>query len=456
MLKRKMLQKLRAWRSTRKAECLLVKGARQVGKSFIINAFGESDYESFIPIDFVKNEEIKGIFEGPLDADAIYARISLFVPGVRFVEGRTLIFLDEVQECPRARTALKYLAQDGRYDVIASGSLLGIQYGSGASDPGFVPVGYERAVEMHPLDFEEYLWARGYDEAATALLRGYLERLEPVPRGVNERMMSLVREYLAIGGMPAVVDSFVRSNNYGVAHESQQLLLASYLDDIARYASPTERVKARACFESLPRQLAKENTKFQYSVVERRGSARKFEGSVDWLEGARMVCRCQAVSTPSFPLVSYEDEGRFRLYAADTGLLMAMHPFEMKAAVVTNTLAGPMKGGLYENLVAGMLAKESVGLRYWTSRNGSREIEFLVDGEGASVAPIEVKAGRGSTVSLNEMLEREDVRLGYKLVDGNIGKEGKKVTLPVYMGCFLAQSLAGPERGAAVAEAGRP
>lgn len=441
MLRRKMMDTLRTWRAQRGHECLLIKGARQVGKSYIVKAFGASDYKRLIVIDFIENPELRSIFEGPLDAESIYTRMSLLVQGAEFVPGETLLFLDEIQECPAARTSLKYLAQDRRCDVIASGSLLGIQYREARAQAASIPVGYERIIEMHPLDFEEYLWARGYTNGAIDLLRGYVERLEAVPDAIGEKMMGLLREYLAIGGMPAIVQAFVDSANFNVAHAEQVRLLSSYLDDIARYAAPDERVRARACFESLPRQLAKENTKFQYSVVERRGTARKFLGSVDWLVGANMALRCQSVSTPTFPLAAYEDEARFRLYANDTGLLMAMYGFEMKAAVVKNKLQGPMKGGLYENLVAVMLRQADRPLHYWMSQSGNREIEFLLQGPDATVIPIEVKAGRGSTISLNEILERPDVSVGYKLIDGNVGRSGKKVTLPLYLAPFLFQRL---------------
>lgn len=436
MLKRKMMDYLKNWKATKKKECLLVRGARQVGKSFIVEAFGQECYESYVCLDFIKRPELKEIFAGSLDADDIYLRLSLFLRDFRLVEGDTLIFLDEIQECPQARTALKYLALDGRCDVVASGSLLGISYLQGGGDASSIPVGYERAVEMHPLDFEEYLWARGFSSDVVAVLEGYFERLEPVPQAVNASMMSYLREYLAIGGMPEVVQAFVDGNSFSVAHDAQGKLVEAYLDDIARYASPSERVKARACYLSLPSQLAKENTKFKYSTVEKGGTARKFGGSVDWLEGADMVLRCRSVVTPSFPLVAYEDGSRFRLYANDTGLLLYRYGFDMKAAVVGNTLTGPMKGGLYENLVASMLAKNGVPLRYWTSTDGNAEIEFLVDWDGA-VVPVEVKASRGGTASLNRLLASEDVKLGYKLVDGNVGVDGKKATLPLYMAMFL-------------------
>ena len=443
MLKRKIYSYLKSWKQNHGTECLLIQGARQVGKSYIVEAFGQGEYDSFVPIDFVKHPELKEIFAGSLDAQDIYSRMTLLIPGVNLTPGSTLIFLDEIQECPEARSALKYLAQDGRFDVIASGSLLGIRFREAIDAPS-LPVGYEHPITMHPLDFEEFLWAMGYDDQPIETLRSYFRRLEPVPQVVNEKMMRLLREYLAIGGMPAVVAAFSQQRDFGAAHRMQVMLHNLYLDDIARYASPSERTKARACYLSLPRQLAKENTKFKYSVVEPRGTARKFNGSIDWLVGAEMALVCRSVSTPLFPLAAYEED-RFRLYANDTGLLMAMYGFDMKAAVVDNLLKGPMKGGLYENLVGSMLARKNVPLRYWSSSSGKHEIEFLVD-HAASVVPIEVKAGRGSTASLNSILERDDISLGYKLVDGNIGKDGKKVTLPLYMAMFLFEEEASASR----------
>ncbi|WP_283171128.1 ATP-binding protein [Curtanaerobium respiraculi] len=434
MLKRKISGYLKAWKESHGDECLLVQGARQVGKSYAIEAFGHAEYESVILIDFVKHPDLMAIFNGSLEPDDIQSRISLLLPGAKYVDGSTLLFLDEIQECPQARSSLKYLAVDRRMDVIASGSLLGIRFRQMENAPS-LPVGYERQVTMRPLDFEEYLWARGYDENAIGLLRGYAHKMESVPQAVHNAMMGLLREYIAVGGMPAVVDSFCSGRDFGSAHDAQLMLHDLYLDDIARYAPPVERVKARECYLSLPRQLAKENTKFQYSVVQKKGSARKFDGSVSWIVGAEMALECRSVSMPTFPLESYESDA-FRLYANDTGMLMAMYDFEMKAAVVDDTLKGPMKGGLYENLVACMLASKQLALRYWLSSDTKHEIEFLLDGPHASVVPIEVKASRDSTVSLNEMLSREDVRVGYKLTGGNVGAAGKKMTLPLYLGAF--------------------
>ena len=430
MLRRKMFDTLLSWKAGHGQECLLVNGARQVGKSFIVDRFGET-YANYVKLDFVEHPEYRGIFAGALSAEAIWSNISLYIPGARLVAGKTLLFIDELQECPEARAAFKYLAQDGRADVVGSGSLLGMRFRELADAPS-LPVGYERQVTMRPLDFEEFLWALGYADEAMASLRGHFDRLDPVQAGINEAMERRVREYLAIGGMPEVVQAFADGLDFGAAHEAQLKLHNLYLDDIARYAPPEQRVKARACYLSLPRQLAKENTKFQYSVVERRSGARKFENSVDWLVGSEMTLRCRGVSTAAYPLAAYEDGGRFRLYANDTGLLMAMYDFGMKRSVVEGELSAPMKGGLYENLVAVMLAANGRPLRYWMSKDGSREIEFLAEAEG-KVVPIEVKASRNRSASLDAFLERDDVVRGYKLIDGNVGRAGKKVTLPHYL-----------------------
>ena len=435
MLKRKIIQDLRRWREGRNAECLLIKGARQVGKTFAVSQFGQSDYDSFIPINFIESPELKAIFDGDLSSAEIRKRVTLFVPGASFVEGGTLLFLDEIQECPNARTALKFLAQDGTMDVIASGSLLGLSYAEVTS----IPVGYERQMEMHGLDFEEYLWALGYGEDATGILREHFRKLEPLPFELHERMLGLLREFMAIGGMPAVVQAFVDERSYSVAYAEQQMILDAYLDDIAKFASATVRNKARECYLSIPRQLAKENTKFKYGIVEKGGSARKFETALDWLRDANFVRYCRAVTTLQFPLRAYEDESKFRIYLSDPGLLCAMYGFEMMPAVVNDQLSGPMKGGLYENAVADMLAKAGCDLHYWVSDRGSAEIEFLLE-KDARVVPVEVKAKRGSTASLNEVLARSDVELGYKLSAGNLGVAGKKVSLPLYMAPYLGRT----------------
>ncbi len=432
MLKRKFYEKLLAWKKTRNQSCLLVKGARQIGKTYIIDYFGKANYTSYIYINFIEMPKAKDIFSEELSAEEIYKRMTLVMPEIKLQEKDTLIFLDEIQECPNARTALKFLAIDNRYDVVASGSLLGISYREVSS----IPVGYEIQAEMYSLDFEEYLWAVGYDEERIALLREYFNKKEKVPESVHNTMMKHLREYITVGGMPAVVNKFVESRHFGEVWQQQQQILDSYFDDISKYASKSEKPKVKNCFLSVPKQLAKENKKFQFSVVEKKATARKYENSIEWLRDANFVRLCYNVSAPDFPLAAYEKEGQYKMYISDIGLLVALYGFDMKKAVIDDTLKGNAKGGIYENLIADMLVKRGYRLSYYRTDNGGLEIEFMISID-ANVIPIEVKASNSSTVSLNELLKRADIPYGYKLISGNVGVNGKKIVLPLYMAMFI-------------------
>ncbi len=432
MLQRKFFQKLVEWKKNKGKECLLVKGARQIGKTYIIDYFGRETYSSYIYINFIETPECIDIFSGNLSAEEIYKRISLVMPQVKFIEADTLLFLDEIQMCPNARTALKFLALDNKYDVIASGSLLGISYKEVSS----IPVGYETQITMYALDFEEYLWAVGYQPEAIDTLQEYFIKREKIPVTVHETMMKHLREYITVGGMPAVVNRFIKNKHFGEVQEEQQKILDSYMEDISNYASNTEKPKVKNCYMSIPKQLAKENKKFQFSVVEKKTSARKYENSIEWLRDSNLAYLCYNVTTPIFPLNAYEKEEQYKLYLADIGLLVAMYGFEMKKAIIDDSLTGPAKGGIYENLIADMLIKRGYTLHYFRSQNGSVEIEFLIT-KDAQVIPIEVKANKGSTISLNEMLAREDVPYVYKLSAGNVGVNEKKIVMPLYMAMFL-------------------
>ena len=389
-------------------------------------------YKCFIEINFEERPELKNIFDGNLDVNNLIRKISLHLENVSFTPGETLIFLDEIQSCPQARTSLKFWAEDARFDVIASGSLLGINYKEVSS----FPVGYERQVEMHSLDFEEFLWARGVpDEIIVDLKKHFDERL-PVEKSVNDKMESFMREFMVIGGMPAVVNVFLETNNYGEVHKMQMMILDAYLNDIAKYAPTKDKPKARNCYLSIPRQLSKENTKFVYGLVEKGGTARKYANSLDWLRDSNIVRYCYNVVPPTFPLVAYVRQEQFRIYANDIGLLVAMFGFEMKAAIVNDTLVGAIKGGIYENLIADFLLKKNIPLFYFKRDDSSSEIEFLLEKE-SSVVPIEVKSNKGSTSSLDSLLKKEDVKIGYKIMNCNLGKNGKKITMPHYMAMFL-------------------
>ena len=432
MLKRKIYEELKNWRKNKKNECLLVKGARQTGKTFIIDLFGRTEYKSYIKINFIENPEFISIFDGVLSALEIKKRLSLTFQNVSFINGSTLLFLDEIQMCPNARTALKFLAMDESIDVIASGSLLGIQYKNITS----VPVGYEKQLTMYGISFEEFLWANGYNEDKIKALYSYYEKKENIPEIIHKNMLKLLREYMVVGGMPAVVQAYITNYNFSEVQTLQENILASYMDDILKYASTYEKPKIRNCYLSIPRQLAKENTKFQFSVVEKKASARKFENSMEWLRDAGLIYWCNAVSVPSFPLKAYEKESFYRAYMADIGLLIALYGFDMKKAIIDNTLIGSTKGGIYENLVEIMLTNNGWKPNYYLSEDGSKEIEFIISKEG-SLLPIEVKASRGSTTSLNSILKDDKINYGIKLSAGNIGFEDKKLSLPLYMAMFI-------------------
>jgi predicted AAA+ superfamily ATPase len=436
MLKRKIMDALVEWKKKKDRECLLVKGARQVGKTFIIREFAKQNYENIVELNFAKRPMFKEVFEGDLTMENIIKEITIKDSSAKFTEGRTLLFLDEIQECGNARTALKFIAEDNRFDCIASGSMLGVAYKTTRS----IPVGYERQMEMFSLDFEEFLWALGYTDTPIGYMREYYEKKEKVPPSSNDAFMGRLREYAVVGGMPEVVNIYVRTNNFGLVYEEQKRILSSYLDDISKYASNAEKPKIRACYYSIPDQLAKENKKFQYSVMEKGSSARKFENSLEWLRDAGLIKFCNNVKTPVFPLPAYIDRDYFKIYLTDIGILNAMYGFDMKAEIYYNTLKGSAKGGIYENIIADILIKKEIPLYYYKPGESRQEIEFLLTVNG-KIVPLEVKAGTGSTPSLNEFIERFDPPHALKLIAGNMGTEGKKVTMPLYMAMFIRPTI---------------
>ena len=432
MLRRKIYDEFLTWKASKDKECLLVKGARQIGKTFIIEKFGKEQYSQYIYINFYKDPKLKEIFDGSLEAEEIYKRISLYVNNVTFEENNTLIFLDEIQDCPNARTALKFLAIDNKYDVIASGSLLGLNYKEMSS----IPVGYERTIDMFSLDFEEFLWAVGKSEETIRTLKDYFDKKEKIPFGVHEQFMSLLREYLIVGGMPEVVNAFLRSNNFQETYATQKKIMESYKEDIKHYANEASKQKISDCYNSIPRQLAKEYTKFQYKVVSKEGNSRKYENCLNWLVDAGMIKMCVNVSTPQFPLVAYEKPDQFKVYVTDIGLLTSLYGYDTQVALVTNSLTGPAKGGIYENLVFDMLTKRGFDLNYYKNDHNTQEIEFLFS-SGGNVIPIEVKAKNGATLSLNNYVENFAPPYAFKLISGNLGISDKKITLPLYMTMFI-------------------
>ena len=439
MLKRKIYEKLLDWKNNRGQHCLLIKGARQVGKTYIVREFGKAEYDSFIEINFLEHPEFKIIFDGDRSAETIFKNISYNIPNVKLVPHRTLLFLDEIQKCANARTALKFLAQDERFDVIASGSLLGLAYGRDddkeVEEVESIPVGYEKPIMMYPLDFEEFLWAYGYGKDTISYLKSFYDTKEKVPEQINEKYLSLIREYIVVGGMPEVVADFMENKDFSRVQEIQDKVLASYADDISQHAKGSEKVKVRSCYDSIPRQLARENKKFKYSEIEKKATARKFGDSIQWLSDASMVNICLNTTTPQLPLKAYEKDNEFKVYMNDTGLLMALYGFTTKQALLNNKLKGAAKGGIYENLVAQMLIQRGYSLHYYKPDDNS-ELEFVIE-KDMEIAPVEVKAGNTATVSLDRFIERFGSANAYKVAGSNVGINGVKLTIPHYMVMFL-------------------
>ena len=418
---------------------MLVKGARQVGKTYIIKEFGRNEYESFLNIDFYRQPNLKAIFDGEINANEILKRITAYFQDFKLLPGKTLIFLDEIQCCGNARTAIKYLAEDMRFDVISSGSLMGLTYGEDDDEsvevPSSIPVGYETQITMHSLDFEEFLWAIGYGEEAIGALGSYLKSGEKIPLAVHEKYEALFREFIVVGGMPEVVSNFAEYSDFNEVERIQRDILATYYDDISKHAKGREKQLVRMCYDAVPKQLAKEQKKFQYTTVEKGQTRRKYAGSVQWLKDSAIVQVCYNVREPYLPLLANANEEQFKLYLNDTGLLCCIYGHETKLAVLNDTIRGNARGGIYENAVSECLVKRGYSLYYYRP-DSIHEIEFLME-KGGEVIPVEVKAGNRSTPSLNQFIEAYKPSVAYKLTNSQNGKVDAKETLPHYMVLFI-------------------
>ncbi len=430
-LTRKISQDLLAWKNRKDRRALLIKGARQVGKTYSIEEFARTHYKHFIKINFDENPAYKVIFDGDLDVTTLIKQISLRVPGAEMVPHETLILLDEIQHCPKARTALKFLALDRRFDVIASGSMLGIHY---KEVPSF-PVGFTDPLEMHSLDFEEFLWASGVKPQSINDLKEYFTRIEPVPTAMHQRMLELFKEYIIVGGMPRVVSTFMETSNFADVLRIQKAIIADYTDDIAKYAEGNDKTKARACFLSIPKHLSKDYKKFRYSLVEPQGSARKYGGSLQWLYDAGIINYCYNLAAIELPFEGNARSDVFKIYMRDTGLLMAMLEDGSQADVMEGNL-GIYKGAIYENIIADIFTKAQKKL-YYFEHNSQVEMDFFIRHHKLATA-IEVKSGENvKSKSMTTMIQRYGVQQGVKLSSKNIGKSDKIISYPLYMAMFL-------------------
>jgi len=431
MLKRKIYNRLVEWKHQANKRPLMIKGARQVGKTYIIKEFAKQNYKSLIEINFDRDPELKDIFAGNLSAKNIISQISLHIIGSEIIEGQTLLFLDEIQNCPNARTALKFLAEQKIVDVIASGSLLGVHIKEVPS----IPSGYVESFNMYSLDFEEFLWAMGIKEDAIALVKEFYQKIEPVPSATHNKMMELFKQYIVVGGMPRVVNTFIEDLDYQKAFLVQKDQIKDYYDDIAKYAIGTDKMKAKECFSSIPRQLAKDYKKFMYSDVQPKGNRRMLGGALGWLLDAGIVSFCYNLKTLDKPLYSYAIQEQFKVYMNDTGLLIAMLDPSSAKDILEGNL-GTYKGAIFENIIAEILTKAGHDLYYYAKGN-NLEIDFITRLEGDVVA-VEVKSADNSkSKSLNSVLKQSPTIKGIKLSMKNIGKTPNGLSIPLYMAMFL-------------------
>lgn len=434
MLKRKATDYIENWIKTKNKKCLLVQGPRQVGKTYLVEHFAANHYEDFIEINFKEMPSAREIFTGDLTVDKMVMAIKFRFPEKKLLPKKTLIFLDEIQECEEAITSLKFWAIDNRFDVIASGSLLGIDYKRASS----YPVGYVDYLKLYGLDFEEFLWAMGISSEMVSFLKDSLSSKAIIPGAINSQMLSYYRQYIAIGGMPEVVQKYVDTKDFREVDKIQKNLLMGYQYDIAHYASAEEKVKAEKCYLSLSKQLLdKENHKFQYKEVEKGGRAQKYYSSIEWLIRADIIHLCRRVTDIKFDLDDYAKDDFFRAYTTDLSLLMAMKDFSIKQHIVENTLTGSSKGGIYECAISDALYKKGYKLYFYKNGTTKRELDFIIQNDG-KVVPIEVKSSNNRAYSLSLLMKGNKISSGYKFIDGNIGiSEEGIITLPLYMVAFI-------------------
>lgn len=439
MLKRKMEQVLLTWKNTPDHKPLIVKGCRQCGKTYSVLDFARKNYQHVVYLNFFENPTFASVFADSLEVDHITMMLSALMGREAIFEpGKTILVLDEIQECPDARTALKFFKLDGRYDVIGTGSLLGVQ-GYGSKEPKSIPVGYETVIEMSPLDFEEFLWANGISDQIIDMLKVYLQEERPVPDALHQRLRELLLQYAVVGGMPDVVQTFINTKRMDEVLQMQRDIVRSYEDDMVKYAERKDKSVIRECFQSIPKQLSKENKKFQYSVVKKGATASKFAGSLQWIEDAGIITRCYNLTITELPLAGNADQDVFKVYMRDMGLFVAMLEDGTQFDILQGNLLG-YKGAIFEGLIADIFSKMGRKL-YYFHKESSLEVDYVIRYKGECTL-VEVKAVTGNTKSTKTILkhpEKYHVYHAIKLGDYNVGRSEQILTLPLYMAFLLRE-----------------
>lgn len=444
LLKRKIDKYLTDWKNKPDRKPLIIKGARQIGKTRSVEWFASQNYASVIEINFIEQKKYREIFNDGFEVDAILKNISLLNPELKFIPGDTIFFFDELQACPNCATSLKFFKLDGRFDVICSGSLMGISYREIESNS----VGYKEDYEMHSMDFEEFLWAMGYNDEFTADLLSHMLDVRPLSELQMDTLMSLFRDYVIIGGMPEVVSTYVRNKNFSGTLDIQRQLLKDYEEDITKYVEGLDKAKVKAVYNHISTFLAKENKRFQITKIARNARNRDYMVCVEWLADAGVVNVCYCLNQPELPLKGNYDPKMYKIYFKDTGLLIASLDEEAQEDLRANKNLGTYKGAIYENIVGDMLVKQGYRLFYYHSDRPALEMDFFIR-DADSLIPVEVKANGGATPSLNRLLNDDkynDVKYGIKLGYRNIGFNGKFYTFPYFLTFLLRRFVAESKR----------
>jgi uncharacterized protein len=439
LLKRKIDDFLVAWKRNPDRLPLIIKGARQVGKTESIRLFASKQYKHVIEINFVIQKQFKDIFDNGFEVDTVIKNISLRNPELKFVPGQTLIFFDELQDCINCATSLKPFKQDGRFDVICSGSLMGINYNEIESNS----VGYKEDYEMYSMDFEEFLWAKGYESNQIDNLFTHMVDTIPLSQLELEVMFDNFREYMVLGGMPAIVRSFIINKNYSGTLKLQKQILLDYEEDITKYADGLDKGKILNVYRKIPVFLGKDNKKFQISKVASGARTREYAGVMDWLGYAGIVNICYCMSQLELPLGGNYDPDNFKIYFHDTGLLIGSLDEEAQEDLRYNRNFNTYKGAIYENIVGDMLVKQGYPLYFFKNEKSTLEMDFFVR-DFESLIPIEVKANDGATASLNKLIDKQtyqDIKYGIKLGQKNIGYNGKFHTFPYFLTFLIKRFL---------------
>ena len=450
MMKRKVMAKLIEWKNAPNHAPIVIRGLRQIGKTYVAKQFAKENYENAFFLDFRKKPSLATLFGGEFSVDNLTRLISALSDEERLIKGskmvpyKTLLIFDEIQDCPDARSSLRYFKEDGRFDILCTGSMLGVSgYRVSKKPKRGNPVGSEELLTMTSMDFEEFLWADGVEESVISILKECFDQRKPIPEFIHQKMLDLIKQYIVIGGLPEVVEKYIATNDINQARQVQKRILEDYKSDFGShlndngelYIDELEKARLLQVFQSIPKQLAKDNTKFQYSVIGHGARKRSHEAALNWLEGYGLISKCSNLSNLEQPLSFFEEEDKFKVFLSDIGLLIAMLDDEVPSMVLLDSL-GMGKGPIYENLISETFFK--LGKKqYYYSKSSGLEIDFIAT-LGGKTTLVEVKAKGGRTKAAKEVLDNPaySVNQLLKLTAQNIGETPNILTVPYYLSFY--------------------